>query len=133
MMGADAPTPPVVMNGRRPEGRPAAASITCTRIRMQSLAQARPDEASRRLPASAGRGGHPRRKFSGKIDISNLPSGKILRRPRAFSLNAERGWPYPILPNGFVLPGAGRDARRMYVVGGPLLKMGERGWPGGDS
>ena len=26
MMGADAPIPPVVMNGRRPEGRPAAAS-----------------------------------------------------------------------------------------------------------
>jgi len=28
MMGADAPIPPVVMNGRRPEGRPAAASVT---------------------------------------------------------------------------------------------------------
>ena len=27
MMGADAPIPPVGMNGRRPEGRPAAASI----------------------------------------------------------------------------------------------------------
>jgi len=27
MMGADAPIPPVVMNGSRPEGRPAAASI----------------------------------------------------------------------------------------------------------
>jgi len=27
-MGADAPIPPVAMNGRRPEGRPAAASIT---------------------------------------------------------------------------------------------------------
>ena len=28
MMGADAPIPPVVINGRRPEGRPAAASIS---------------------------------------------------------------------------------------------------------
>jgi hypothetical protein len=28
MMGADAPIPPVLMIGRRPEGRPAAASIT---------------------------------------------------------------------------------------------------------
>ena len=28
-MGADAPIPPFAMNGRRPEGRPAAASIPC--------------------------------------------------------------------------------------------------------
>ena len=28
-MGADAPIPPVVINDRRPEGRPAAASFSC--------------------------------------------------------------------------------------------------------
>ena len=55
-MGADAPIPQMD-DCRRPEGRPAAVSITYTKIRIQSLAQARPDEASRRLPASAGRGG----------------------------------------------------------------------------
>jgi hypothetical protein len=32
MMGADAPIPPVAMNGRRPEGRPAAASISFKKI-----------------------------------------------------------------------------------------------------
>jgi len=33
MMGADAPIPPNAMNGRRPEGRPAAASVTVFRVR----------------------------------------------------------------------------------------------------
>ena len=56
-MGADAPIPPNRMNGRRPEGRPAAASITYTIIRIQSPAQRGPDRRPSDSPHQRGGGG----------------------------------------------------------------------------